>query len=509
MPLGRALTTYRPADNCIPLTSYFRLLLDLRLQPSEIALRLPSLLASIALLIGLPLWIRPRVGSIAALATGVLMAVSPLLIHYCCLIRSYAMIDLLCWLALVAFFYWLETDSRRAGALFALSGAVAVWFHPVAGPIVVSPFVYFLIVKLSRRQWLVPKWRSAILVGLTLAAWVLVFVLPAKDSLVALISLKRSAMSLTWTSWKGVAGIFAGTASLKVTIFFWVLALLGWALWAVRRPRETGLVLVAVLGQVVGLLILSPYAMGQAKIFARYLLVTLPWVLVGVATAVALPAQMIWNNRVGQLVGAALTAVIASVLVTRGPLLDVRLDDPFRFRPEALHYYFEQPPRRQNDLPHYKFVTSTPEPGAVVEYPWHTTWRYSTFITEPWSKHRRQVIVCPGERLLWDDRLGFHNMIAPLPDEVLTSGAALFVLHLDPAKEEALYERRARDQVPPGSALARDLRLQSNDLKRFGEQARARSGVFIQRWGRPDFSSDLALVWNLQRIRGEQSSGLR
>lgn len=506
MPLQRALITYKPADNCIPLTSYFRLLLDLGLEPSEISFRLPSLLASLALMIGLPFWVRPRMGASAALTTAALVAISPILIHYSGLIRSYAIINFLCFLSIISFLKWLESDSHRAGALFAVSGAIAVWFHPVAGPMVVSPFLYFAVTKTLRRSWIVPGWRSACLLGTALVGWILVFIVPARKSLLELMSLKRSDVNVTLGSWKGVAGIFAGTADPGITTAFWCLAVLGGALWVRRRPREAGLILVALLGQVVGLLILSPYAMSQSTIFARYLLITLPWILVAVATSITFPALLKAKRPIGRIVGAVLASSFVTLLAARGPLPGIRFDEPFRFRPEALHFYYEKAPRPSTVPAHYAYVAATEEPGRIVEYPWHTTWRYSTFVTEPWSLHRRPVIVCPGERLMWDDRLGFRNMIPPFPDDVLASGAGLFILHLDPLTEELLYERRPPDRVPPGSALARDLELQSADLERFGQQTRMRAKAFIGRWGQPDYSDDLAMVWNLHRVRQERAS---
>ena len=60
--LPEILVTYRQADNCIPLTAIYRLVLDAGGSLTEMVLRLPVLLAGILLAAIAPLWIDRRVG---------------------------------------------------------------------------------------------------------------------------------------------------------------------------------------------------------------------------------------------------------------------------------------------------------------------------------------------------------------------------------------------------------------------------------------------------------------
>ena len=80
MSLSQILVTYRQADNCIPLTAFYRLLIDGGVRLSEMVLRLPMLASGIVLLAVLPLLLARRVEQRTAIARA--MALDPEILFF-------------------------------------------------------------------------------------------------------------------------------------------------------------------------------------------------------------------------------------------------------------------------------------------------------------------------------------------------------------------------------------------------------------------------------------------
>jgi hypothetical protein len=186
-PLPALLATYQLADSCIPLTALDRLLLDRGVALDEWWLRLPVLASGLAALAVLPALGRRRLEPAARPLFCALVALSPLLVLYSRIARSYMPATLLAFAAVMAFDSWwargrgtvltggapgtvgaggargaggepqapganspLEAPRRGAAILGAHAAAVAyvvlaalaVWFHLGAAPIVVAPLLY-------------------------------------------------------------------------------------------------------------------------------------------------------------------------------------------------------------------------------------------------------------------------------------------------------------------------------------------------------------------------------
>ncbi len=162
-PLGALLATYQLADSCIPLTALDRLLLDHGIALDEWILRLPVLACGLAALVLLPALACRRLPPPALPLFAGLVAISPLLVLYSRIARSYMPATLLAFAAVMAFDAWWrpsrdtsygDSPRRRTGAAaaYVVLAALAVWFHLGAAPIVAAPLLYALIdLALSRR----------------------------------------------------------------------------------------------------------------------------------------------------------------------------------------------------------------------------------------------------------------------------------------------------------------------------------------------------------------------
>ncbi len=498
MPAAKVLTTYRASDHCMPISGFYRLLMDLGVEVSELHLRLPILASGFLALWLIPWWTARRIDRPPAVAVAWLLAFSPVLVHYGRLVRPYTPILLLGFGAVAAYESWLRTASRRSAALYVALGALAAYFHLVSVPFVLSPFLYFAAAKLLRRGAIAPTWRAASVLGLATVGAFLLFLIPAWSSLMQLIALKKQPSAVAWHTWRSLLGLQSGTGFAPLVTLFWLLAVTGLVTLLWKKPALASYSAVLAAGQVVGLFVLSPFAMHQGPIFNRYMIVTLPFVLIWAAVGMTLP----WGwlaARPWSLLPRVATAGFIGVLAVAGPVLDREFRrSPFVLRPESLLFYF---PRRAPDieLPEAYRSLDPQRAGRIVEYPWHTTWRYCRSIIYFQQLHGRRVIVAPGERLMWDQRLsGWNNMVAPQRDRILATDAVYFFAHLESAAENATFDRR---RAPPGSSLARDRERRQSALEKFDQQLAARIGIFEQSWGPADFESDGIKVWDLVRVR--------
>jgi hypothetical protein len=316
-PLGALLATYQPTDTSLPLAALDRLLIDHGVPLSEALLRLPALAAG---LLAPPLLALALALSAPGLSRGTrllwcwFLALSPLLVLYSRIARSYMPVVLLSAGAVLAFARWwppageLASSGRgRPGAALAyvLLAALAVWFHLGAAPFVAAPLLFALgdlgAARLARRRTAAPPGQRPgppagrglarlALLAAALAAACGLFLLPARASLAALVAAKRQAQSVSAGTWMTVLRLEAGTASPLLAALFWAAAAGGLLVLLRRRPRLALYTATLVAVHLLGILLLSPLGLGNALVLDRYLLPALPVVLLWVAAGLAPPA---------------------------------------------------------------------------------------------------------------------------------------------------------------------------------------------------------------------------
>ena len=194
-PISSILVTYQRVDNTIPLTAIYRFLLDRGMKLTEMTVRMPAVLSGLALLVLAPWWVARRLGWGTAAVFAALLALSPGLVFYSRIARSYAPIVLLGFGALVAFEAWWRRPEWRRGAAYVLLAALAVWFHLGAAPFVVSPFLFAAGEVLIRRDF--RRLGRIIVLGLATVAAFLAFLVPAWDTFAVLVKEKHGELHLT------------------------------------------------------------------------------------------------------------------------------------------------------------------------------------------------------------------------------------------------------------------------------------------------------------------------
>jgi hypothetical protein len=512
-PLARILTTYQMPDNCIPLTALYRVLLDAGVRPSEMTFRLPVLACGLLLLVLAPLAVRRRLGRPAADAFAWLLALSPLLVLYGRIVRSYMPITLLGFAASVAFYDWFESGRLRSAVAYVALAAAAVWFHLGAAPLVLAPLAFGGAAALRPAEAGGPRrWPALAAMAGGVAVLLACFLLPARSSLLLLVAEKHRHLLPPWGDLLHLLPLFAGTTSILLAALFWLLA--GAGLLAAWRTDKRFAAYTAVLvgAQFCGILLLSPAGLRSPQMLSRYLLICLPWVLLWAALGLADLADRWGAGRrgdrregrpglaglKGQVRPAGLVAAVLfpATLWLFGPLArPTFLHTSFAHHPDFLLFSCEPRTVPESRVPDfYLDLGRAARRGTLVEYPWHSYQALrELYAYEPF--HRYSVLVATPEEELDDPRLQLHNLVGAAAEDFAASPASFVVVHRDYGHEHEGVEIHACPGVPPGVNRAEsdypDLRLAAQQMNR----------RLHAEWGPPDYADDAIVVWDLDRVR--------
>lgn len=466
-PVGTILTTYQKVDACIPLSAFYAVLVRSGVRLTELGVRLPEVLAGLLLLVLAPLWADERLGRGKAVGYAWLLAVSPGLVVYSRIARPYMIVVLLSFGAAVAFDAWWIGGGWRKGAAYAVLAALAFWFHPVAAPLVLSPLVFGVVASVRDRRRL--SALPGVAVG-TAVAFLVVF-LPARASFLEVIRAKHQEIHLTPRAFGALAELQAGTAVAILAGLFCLAAVFG--LWSLLQESRRLAILSGflVLGQLAGLLWISPLGLDAPLIFHRYALVALPWILLWVAVTL----DRLWLAR----------GIIVFVLVLAGPFTDSTWwRSSFPHHDDRLAFYVQRPKAPD---PYRKLG-----PGAILEAPWIPVWRVSRAVALYQDAHGREVVTASPDPLLADPRLAFRNLVPLTPEAFLASRARWLVVHRDMgAEEEAIPDPLWPPRMGVGRRFHEVFQAEGRRLPRLLRRA----------WGRPDFADDRVVVWDLDRVR--------
>jgi hypothetical protein len=494
LDLGEILVTYRVADHSIPLTALYEIWMMAGGTPSELILRCPILIAGVLTVALLPLACRRAAGKLVAALLAGLLALSPVLVLYSRIVRSYMPLVLLAGLAVLAFARWLETRGGRAAAGYVLAALAAIWFHPLAAPFVTAPLLYAACWRLrDRRASAAPSWRSLLIVGGGLALGLCVMLVPARESLLDLLSTGRQVVLPRPAAWPVVARLQLGSAHGGVLLLYGSAAVTGLVALARSRPCVAAYTATLVGVQIAALLVLRPFQIDVPLVLNRYLLVCTPVLLFWVSAGLVLPWRTFGVPAAGTAAAVA-GAVVLVVGFATGPLADraFRTSD-FVHRNDFLAFHQARPTIDATDVP--GFYRALPEePGALVEFPWHPWWVFSRAIPIYQKVHGRRVLVSTVDPELIAYASSLRNFVEPTPDALAGSGARWVVVHLDMGAEEERVQALpdvGRSRIPP------EIRSRFHDKLRL--QAAKLASRLEASWGRPDHADEHIRAWRLPR----------
>jgi 4-amino-4-deoxy-L-arabinose transferase-like glycosyltransferase len=490
------------ADYSIPMGVWFRLLMDLGVHLSEIDLRAPALAAGLAAVVLVPRMARTEIGPKRAVLLAWLIALSPPLVLYSRIVRSYMPATLVATVAVLAFHRWYCSGDRRAAWAYVLLAPLAIYLHLVSAPFVLAPFVFAGVDLLVRKRGTHDALRVvALLAGVVAVTGLLL--LPAVGSLAWVFQHRAGRTRPSPLALLHAFEHFAGTSSEILALL--VLVAGAWGLRVIHRerPRFALYTLTIVATHGMSLLVFAPFGFNEPVILMRYLLVSLPifllWVAVGLGTPWPWRRQRIWRPALG-------TALAILILATSPLATTTFLRSSFShyflyYYGGLLDYYGGDLEARVVGAPvpeFYRTLDRDGASGAILEVPWH-----ALFCLRPYADqlvHGQDVIgvIRPGSPLD-DERLALRNIVPGRLDALIRSRGRYVVVHRDPVAAE----RAVPAIMPYHEKLLAESRpfvqQQQTFLRRFEATLRRRLGP-------PDVDDDAIAVWDLDRVRGRAAS---
>jgi hypothetical protein len=479
-PVPQILFVYQAADNCIPLSVIDRLLIDWGIPLDEWTVRLPVLISGFALLLLAPLWAWRRLGGGAALALAWLVALSPGLVFYSRIARSYAPATLFGCAAVVACESWQRRGGLARAALYVAGAATAVWFHLGVAPLALSP----LLVAALALPRAANRGRAAArlaLVGAATAAALAALLVPARGTLLPLLRERHGKLDLSATEMAEVGAWLAGTGNRWLAAALAVVFAAGAVSLARRNGRLGGFVVGGAAAQAASILWFAPFGHQSPIILARYLVFALPLLLVPVAVALGSPWPPRWRGAQPWLAAAACGGLLAG-----GPFGDAQLARS-SFAHDELFLRFTAPRPRlgpEGPVAVYRWLARAGA-GAVIELPWDPIFVFDRIFGLYQTLHDRRVVVAAFRP---DPRLGLRNMTADPPPALAAARGRWLIVHLAIVREELHV---GGNPWAPTDDLRRAFRRRS-----VGAAARCRT-----LWGAPDYEDEWAQVWDLDRVR--------
>lgn len=500
-PLRELPITYGLNDHSPPLAVLYSLLLQSGLSISELALRAPILASGVALVLVGPLFAARLLDRRHAVVFGWLLAVSPLLVLYSRVVRSYAPIALLGFSAAYASYRWLEDERRGAVVAYVLLAGSTIYFHLLSAPFVLAPMLFAAVEKLSTRRDGHPTWRALFGAGGAVVALVSCFLIPAHEMLLGLLRLRVSRGSVGPEALFGALQLQAGSRHLVVVALFWLAASSGLvALWRVER-RLAGFTLTLVAAQLVTVLWVSPTSADQALVTNRYLLISLPVVLLWVAIGIVRATDAVRAPGFARFRTAAAFAIVA-MLFLAGPLPGYYYENRAAFvgHNDFITFHCPRPHAPAGRTPEFYAQLRRQANGeTLAEFPWGLSWNSTRFPHVYQGVHRQEVIVATPLGLPHHPSLRFRNAVVSDPAALLESRAGFLVIHQQLIAEESgfIESRCSRPGRGPFPVEVRGA-LASMTPRAIDRFRRA--------FGDPVFEDGLIQVWDLRVVRAARGA---
>jgi len=496
-PVREILTTFPTNDPCPPLAALTRWATDRGWVLGESELRFLPLAAGLLLVALVPLALRRRLGTPAALGLAWLLALSPSLVIYSRIVRPYSLVACLGIASLLLLDRSWRAPSWGWAALFALVAALATWLHPIVLPFTVAPLVAAFAGRLLRARW-APRWREILVPAAALAILLVAAYLPAFMNLARSVAHRTGQGRAFHVSMLPTTELLLGSRKPAAVAIATVLALVGLARLARARSGLARISATAVLGQIVVCLAVAPAGVANPVVLARYLLITVPVILLWVAVAIT-------GARSGDssaMRRSSLVVLAAAMLFVAGPLPPPGLlDSPLLSNPDFAGFYHPLPKLRAGArIPRpYLALARKSEADAVIEFTGAPTWAETSLLAVYQRAHKRTILFSPAnQEFLFQPGWSWRCFVAPRAEAFLASPARWLVVHRRIYREIRRLDRSGvlGDYLPPPEAM-----------EHFSRQGAAMVSELTRTWGKPDLHDGWVVVWDLERVRAARPPG--
>ena len=453
-PLRTILTRFQWADNCIPLTAFYRILIK-TVGLSDPGLRALPLLAGLLAVVLCALFLRRMAGAKASAIGMFLAATSPLLVYYSRFARPYIIVVFLSFIAIRALYAWLEEGKRSAVWPYVLAAVLAAYFSLPALPGIVAPILWLLGLRLAgflrpglARDPRLPRFLTLVAVGLAVLLGIALWFLPAASTRSFLTS-KAGLGQISLSSLPVALNLFAGTGNDLVSFILLAVCVYGLVRTARSRPHFSSCLGAMVAVQGLSLAVVRPHAVQVAIVLARYMIVLWPVWVIGISVGLAdLHDRLVerLGRRIGVIrwAGAGLLPVLMVVLFFLGPLPWLyRYPNDFtnhdNFQATFDRATLDRVESRTDLFPDfYRRLSMDTQAKAIIEYPFVTAWPGNPYHIYQ-RTHGRRVLVGRDERTFVVQQIPIMHPDLHLANSVdLTSreairrsGASYVLVHKD------------------------------------------------------------------------------
>lgn len=372
------------SDYSIPLTLLFNWMAE-NIGLSERRMRIIPLVFGLGTMIVLPLALRPWLKCNEMVVLSVLIALSPLLIHFARNVRPYALIVPLGLLAIIALWRWWHEGDRRWLALYWPATVLSAWLHPLTLLFTLGALSWFgvagFLSGFKTAQW--RDFGAALAVGLITVAAAAVLVLPPlladPDAMASKSGIHQIQLVTFLRAWEFYLGVVNPwlLVGLSALVFVGVLVL-----WQRDRAFFLFWAYLCALA-ILAIVILDPAWIFNGLVLARYTAVVIPMALALLAIGLVASVRWLTERVAPQTSGATIvimTLVLAVVLYLAGPLptmyqgvnqftVSQRYHFDYAFDAERNPYraLMDQVPVD----PFYREIKAAPGRWEVIEAPWY------------------------------------------------------------------------------------------------------------------------------------------
>jgi hypothetical protein len=276
---------YQLADNCIPLTLFYKLSLN-TVGLNEFMLHSLQLITGIGALILFPLITRSVLNKKTTVIFITLLAISPLLIYYSRYARPYAIVTFFSFIAIFSFYFWIKRRKLRYIIVYLVAGILAPYFSLTSTIFVITPllyaFVWAILTKIVFTRFYdasFPRLRQFFIIGGTLISGIALWFLPTIGSLKNVMG-KVSRGSISFSTIKGYLSLITGSKSSIFALLLLICIFYGFYLVYKRDKFLFGYFSAVSALQILSLYVVKPSGVQDAIVLARYTISCLPlWLL--------------------------------------------------------------------------------------------------------------------------------------------------------------------------------------------------------------------------------------
>jgi len=386
-------THFHDADNCIPLTLYYKLLIE-TLGLNEFGLHSLQLISGILSLIVFPLIMRSVFNQKITIIFSWLLAISPLLVFYSRYARPYMIVVFLSFISIFSFYFWIQKRKLFYVIAYVILAVLASYFNLASAAFVAGPLIYICTLRIFRRRFLVqhegvelPKMVYLLLVAICLIAGIFILCLPA------IMSLQNIAGKVGQGSFElnmiiGSINLFSGCSSYWCSLFLTVLALYGSYNLFQKNKFLFGYLIAIFFLEILFIAVVNPRRVQEPAVFTRYFIVCLPlWILlISIALydlSKKLNAYIMarTKRKYAHITSNSCLVGILLILLAKSPILPIyKFENNFTnhidFQSDYTHQTLKTISEKSQDLysSFYSDLKKTKAPTSIIEYPYLIFW---------------------------------------------------------------------------------------------------------------------------------------